>query len=375
MIQWSWPRSSERSWASFEVIFDWDGCVKRVQELERLTADPTLWEDPDKAQKLTKELADCKSTVERFEKENRALEEAEVLLELAGEEEDEATAQEAQAVLEEVQKSLDELEFTRMLSGEMDHMGALLSINAGAGGVEARDWAEMLQRMYLRWCDSKGFKTTILDFQPGEEAGIGSVTILVEGRYAYGLLKAENGVHRLVRISPFDANSRRHTSFASVFVSADLDDSIEVNVKDKDLRVDVYRASGAGGQHVNKTESAVRITHIPSGIVVQCQNERSQHKNRATAMRMLKSRLYELERAKKEEKMASVYSEKKAIDFGSQIRSYVLAPYQQINDLRTELKVGNVEAVLDGDLDEFINAYLLQRAKSRAASKKRKDGK
>ena len=374
MIQWSWPRSSGRSWASFEVIFDWDGCAKRLQELERLTADPTLWEDPDKAQKLTKELADCKSTVERFERESKALEDAEVLLELAVEEEDEATAQEAHTVLEGVQKSLDELEFTRMLSGEMDHMGALLSINAGAGGVEARDWAEMLQRMYLRWCDSKGFKTTILDFQPGEEAGIGSVTILVEGKYAYGLLKAENGVHRLVRISPFDANSRRHTSFASVFVSADLDDSIEVDVEDKDLRVDVYRASGAGGQHVNKTESAVRITHIPSGIVVQCQNERSQHKNRSTAMRMLKSRLYELERAKQEEKMASVYSEKKAIDFGSQIRSYVLAPYQQINDLRTELKVGNVDAVLDGDLDEFINAYLLQQAKSRAASTKRKDG-
>lgn len=249
-----------------------------------------------------------------------------------------------------------------MFSGDMDHMGAMLSINAGAGGVEARDWAEMLQRMYLRWCANRNFKTEILDYQPGEEAGINSVTILVEGKYAYGFLKAETGVHRLVRISPFDANARRHTSFASVFVCADLDETIEVDIEEKDLRIDVYRASGAGGQHVNKTESAVRITHMPSGIVVQCQNERSQHKNRATAMRMLKSRLHELEIAKQEEKMEAIYAEKKAIDFGSQIRSYVLAPYQMVTDLRTELKVGNVNAVLDGDLDEFINAYLLLQA-------------
>ena len=249
-----------------------------------------------------------------------------------------------------------------MLSGEMDHLNALLSINAGAGGVDAKDWAGMLERMYLRWCQRRGFNTKILDEQPGEEAGISSATILVEGDYAYGLLKAESGVHRLVRISPFDANSRRHTSFASVFVYPDLDEDIEVDIDEKDLRVDVFRASGAGGQHVNKTESAVRLTHIPTGIVVSCQNERSQHKNRATAMRILKARLYEYEKRKQEEKMENLYSEKRAIDFGSQIRSYVLAPYQLVTDLRTDLKVGNVDAVLDGDLDQFIHAYLMKYA-------------
>jgi len=343
-----------------------DSCRIRLQELERLTADPSLWDDPNRAQKLTKELSDCKSIIDSYDEQEKALEDAEVLLELAREEDDESVAVEAESAIEEIDKTLSQMEFTQMLSGEMDHMGALLSINAGAGGVEARDWAEMLQRMYLRWGSSRNFKTEILDYQAGDEAGTNSVTILVEGKYAYGLLKAETGVHRLVRISPFDANSRRHTSFASVFVSADLDDSIDVEVEDKDLRVDVYRASGAGGQHVNKTESAVRITHMPTGIVVQCQNERSQHKNRATAMRMLKSKLYELELSKKEEKMEAIYSEKKAIDFGSQIRSYVLAPYQMVTDLRTELKVGNVSAVLDGDLDEFINAYLLMLAGRKA---------
>jgi peptide chain release factor 2 len=300
--------------------------------------------------------------LERFHRQVKALEDAKVLLELASEEEDPDTAKEASGVLDDVERAVEQMEFTRMLSGEMDKMGALLSINAGAGGVDARDWAEMLERMYLRWCQGRGFKTSILDQQAGEEAGISSATISVEGEFAYGLLKAETGVHRLVRISPFDANSRRHTSFASVFVYPDLDDSIEVDIEEKDLRVDVYRASGAGGQHVNKTESAVRITHIPTGMVAQCQNERSQHKNRATAMRILRGRLYELERKKQEEKMESMYAEKKAIDFGSQIRSYVLAPYQLVTDLRTELKVGNVDAVLDGDLDEFINTYLMQRA-------------
>jgi peptide chain release factor 2 len=347
---------------SFEVIFDLKGVQKRIGALEKQAADPHLWDDPDHAQEVTKELSDCKQTLERFGRQVEALEDAKVLLELAAEEEDSATAEEAAATLDKVEAALEQMEFTRMLSGDMDPMGALLSINAGAGGVDARDWAEMLQRMYLRWCQDRGFRTEILDYQAGEEAGISSVTILVEGDYAYGLLKAESGVHRLVRISPFDANSRRHTSFASVFVYPDLDDSIDVDIDEKDLRVDVYRASGAGGQHVNKTESAVRITHIPTGIVVQCQNERSQHKNRATAMRILRSRLYEVEREKQEEKMENLYAEKKAIDFGSQIRSYVLAPYQLVTDLRTDLKVGNVDAVLDGDLDPFINAFLMQQA-------------
>ncbi len=330
--------------------------------MEKKAADPNLWNDQEAAQQVTKELARFKNLVSRWEKESAGLEDALTLLDLAEEAGDEDTALEAGQVLEQVRQGLEDLEFSRMLSGEMDHLNALLNINAGAGGVDAKDWASMLERMYLRWCQRRGFHTQILDEQPGEEAGISSTTILVEGEYAYGLLKAESGVHRLVRISPFDANSRRHTSFASVFVYPDLDDDIEVEIDEKDLRVDVFRASGAGGQHVNKTESAVRITHLPTGIVVSCQNERSQHKNRATAMRILKARIYEHEKQKQEEKMENLYSEKRAIDFGSQIRSYVLAPYQLVTDLRTDLKVGNVDAVLDGDLDQFIHSYLMKQA-------------
>ncbi len=330
--------------------------------MEKKAADPNLWNDQEAAQQVTKELARHKKVLGRWERQMEALEDALTLLELAEEENDESAAQEVAGLLEEVRKGVEELEFSRMLSGEMDHLHALLNINAGAGGIDAKDWAAMLKRMYLRWCQRRGFSTKILDEQPGEEAGISSSTILVEGDYAYGLLKAESGVHRLVRISPFDANSRRHTSFASVFVYPDIDEDIDVDIDEKDLRVDVFRASGAGGQHVNKTESAVRITHIPTGIVVSCQNERSQHKNRATAMRILKARLYEYEKRKQEEKMENLYSEKRAIDFGSQIRSYVLAPYQLVTDLRTDLKVGNVDAVLDGDLDQFIHAYLMEYA-------------
>ncbi len=339
-----------------------EGCRKRAEELEKKSADPQLWKNPDEAQKVGRELARCRRTVRQWEEHARTFEDAVTLLELAQEEGDEESLKEVGEMLERVRKGVEEMEFSRMLSGELDHMNALLSINAGAGGIDARDWAAMLKRMYLRWCQRRGFRTEILDEQAGEEAGISSCTILVEGDYAYGLLKAESGVHRLVRISPFDANARRHTSFASVFVYPDLDETIEVEIDEKDLRVDVFRASGAGGQHVNKTESAVRITHIPTGIVVTCQNERSQHKNRATAMRILKARLYELEKRKQEEKMESIHAQKKKIDFGSQIRSYVLAPYRLVTDLRTELKVGNVDAVLDGDLDQFIYAYLMQQA-------------
>lgn len=313
-------------------------------------------------------MAQNRRTVEDWEREQAALDDALTMIELAAEEEDEEAEREAVSMLHQIRESVGKMEFARMLSGEMDHLGALISINAGAGGIDARDWAQMLQRMYLRWCQRRDFKTQILDEQSGEEAGISSATILVDGRYAYGMLKAETGVHRLVRISPFDANARRHTSFASVFVYPDLDESIDVDIDEKDLRIDVYRSSGAGGQHVNKTESAVRITHVPTGIVVQCQNERSQHKNKATALRILKGRLYEAEKQKQEEKMEDIYSQKKAIDFGSQIRSYVLAPYQLVTDLRTELKVGNVDAVLDGDLDQFIEAYLLKASSESAKS-------
>ena len=253
-------------------------------------------------------------------------------------------------------------ELAQLLGGPDDRRNAIVTLHPGAGGTEAQDWAEILLRMYLRWCDRRGYRKEILEYQPGEEAGVKSVTFTVEGDYAYGYMKAEAGIHRLVRISPFDANSRRHTSFASVFVYPEIDDTIKIEIDDADLRVDTYRSSGAGGQHVNKTDSAVRLTHLPTGIVVACQNERSQHKNRAMAMKILKSRLYDLELEKQKEKMESYHKTKKEIGFGSQIRSYVLHPYRLVKDHRTNVEVGNADGVLDGDLDQFIQAYLLQDA-------------
>jgi peptide chain release factor 2 len=249
-----------------------------------------------------------------------------------------------------------------MLGGENDTLNAIVSIHPGAGGTEAQDWAEMLMRMYTRWVERKGFKMEVLDYQPGEEAGVKSVTFTVSGEFAYGYLKAEVGVHRLVRISPFDANKRRHTSFVSVFVYPEIEDDVEVEINESDLRVDTYRASGAGGQHINKTDSAIRITHNPTGIVVQCQNERSQHKNRATAMKLLRARLYELKLREQEEKMEEFSKDKREIAWGSQIRSYVLQPYRLIKDHRTGIEAGNIDPVLDGDIDRFIEGFLLSRA-------------
>lgn len=288
-----------------------------------------------------------------------AVSDSEVLLELAEEAGDESSLSEAQDKIEESAKDLADLEFQKMLSGPQDATGAFLQINAGAGGTESCDWVDILLRMYLRFGERKGYKTAMIDFTEGDGAGYRSVTISIEGDYAYGYLKAENGVHRLVRISPFDANKRRHTSFASIFVYADVEEDIDIEVNEADLRVDTYRAGGAGGQKVNKTSSAVRLTHMPSGIVVQCQNERSQHQNKATAMKILKARLFELEMKKKQEEKDKVEAGKKEIAWGSQIRSYVLHPYQMIKDHRTNLETGNSQAVLDGDLDEFIRQYLL----------------
>lgn len=265
-------------------------------------------------------------------------------------------------LLDESQTKLDDLELTSLLSGENDVRNAYVSINAGAGGTESQDWAEMLFRMYLRYCESQGWPTSMADYQPGDEAGIKSTTFLVEGRYAYGFLKAENGIHRLVRISPFDAAKRRHTSFASVFVYPEVDDSINIQIEEKDIRIDVFRASGAGGQKVNKTSSAIRITHIPSGIIVQCQNERSQYKNKDVAFSVLKARLYELEKQKLDAKKDEVEASKMRIDFGSQIRSYVLHPYRLVKDHRTGHEMGNATAVLDGELGGFIKAFLLARS-------------
>ena len=296
----------------------------------------------------------------------RALSDAEVLLELAEEASDEDSAREAAGQVDSVRKALDDLEFKRMLSGELDAGGAIVQISAGAGGVDASDWAQMLMRMVIRYCDRKGWKVEVMEETPAEEAGIKQATFVVTGDYAYGLLKAESGVHRLVRVSPFDANGRRQTSFAAVQVTADIDDDIEVVINTEDLKIDTYRAGGAGGQHVNKTDSAVRITHLPTGIVVQCQNERSQHSNKDKAFKMLRAKMYEFELSKREEKAAADAKARVKIEWGSQIRSYVLFPYQQVNDHRTELKTSDIQGVLDGDLDELIRTYLLQAANARA---------
>jgi peptide chain release factor 2 len=279
---------------------------------------------------------------------------------VAKEEKSDEALTEAVAKVAAIRAEMAQTELKQLLGGPDDRRNAIVTLHPGAGGTEAQDWAEILLRLYLRWCDRRGYRKEILEYQPGEEAGVKSVTFLVEGDYAYGYLKAEAGIHRLVRISPFDANSRRHTSFASVFVYPEVDDDIKVEIDEADLRVDTYRSSGAGGQHVNKTDSAVRLTHLPTNIVVACQNERSQHKNRAMAMKILKSRLYDLEIEKQKEKMETYHKTKKDIGFGSQIRSYVLHPYRMVKDHRTNVEVGNADAVLDGDIDPFIEAYLMQ---------------
>jgi len=292
------------------------------------------------------------------------LEEAHVMLDLAREGEE--VEEDLRRSVELLEREMAEAELSLMLSGENDSASAILTIHPGAGGTESQDWAEMLYRMYLRWAERKGFRVRTLEYQEGEEAGIKSATLLVEGKNAYGFLKAETGVHRLVRISPFDAAARRHTSFASVYVSPDIEDKIEIKIEEKDLRIDTYRSSGAGGQHVNVTDSAVRITHLPTGLVASCQNERSQHRNRDVAMKILRSRLYDMAQRERDEKRAAEEGAKKEIAWGSQIRSYVLQPYRLIKDHRTNLEIGNVDKVLDGDLDDLIRAYLLKKRDERA---------
>jgi peptide chain release factor 2 len=323
-----------------------------------MIANPSFWNDPERARLITQERTSLLNVVDVWEKHEKSLEEIEILIELVSDEEDPETVIEIQQRLKALTKEMEELEISQFFQGENDSKNAIVSIHPGAGGTEAQDWAEMLLRMYLRWAEKRSFDTDILDYQVGEEAGIKSVTLIAKGTYAYGHLKAEMGIHRLVRISPFDTGRRRHTSFASVFVYPEVDD-IVVHIDDDDLRIDTYRASGAGGQHVNKTDSAVRITHIPSGIVVQCQNEKSQHRNKSMAMMVLRARLYDYFRSKQEEKIEKLHKEKKEIAWGSQIRSYILQPYRLVKDHRTELEVGNVDAVLDGDIDPFIEAYLI----------------
>lgn len=330
-----------------------------MEGLERQTLAPNFWNDAETARKVQKEHGQLQETIKGWEGRWEELEELELLLDLAAEENDSEMEQEVAASLDGMQEGIALAELECMLSGEHDASNAIMDIHAGAGGTEAQDWVSILMRMYLRWAEQKGFKTDILDYQPGDEAGVKSVTLMITGHNAYGYLRSEVGIHRLVRISPFDATGRRHTSFSSVMVMPELDDTIEVDIVDKDLRIDTYRASGSGGQHVNKTDSAIRITHLPTGIVVQCQNERSQHRNKDMAMKMLMSRLYELGREKQAETREDLHGDKKGISWGSQIRSYVLQPYRLIKDHRTDMEVGNVDAVLDGNLDPFIKAYLL----------------
>jgi len=339
-------------------IFDLDGRRKAIAELEKVTGGDNFWSDQQNAQKILKELSVHKSWISDWEALHKRLEDAVVLHELAGEEDDAAALNEVKTVLVSLAADLDLFSLKAFLSGPDDPNDCLVTIHSGAGGTESCDWTQMLLRMYVRWIERRGFSYETLDLQAGDEAGIKSVTLEVKGEYAYGYLQSEIGVHRLVRISPFDANKRRHTSFASVFVLPEADDNIEIVIRDEDLRVDTFRASGAGGQHVNKTSSAVRITHLPTNIVVQCQSERSQHKNRDSAMKVLRARLYQLEKEKEDAKKKNLEKSKKKIEWGSQIRSYVFQPYQLVKDIRTKYETSDIQGVMDGDLDPFINAYL-----------------
>ena len=337
--------------------------AKLREELAALRSEmeqPDFWNDTQNAEKVTKKIKPLEHKIKTYEELDQGLEDGETLLMLAKEENDEETEKEAEQEILALKKQIESFRLEALLSGRYDANNAILSIHAGAGGTEAQDWAQMLYRMYTRWAEKRGFGIKVLDYLDGEEAGVKSVTMLIEGLNAYGYLRSEKGVHRLVRISPFDSSSRRHTSFASVDVMPEIDsDDDDIEISPDDLKVDTYRSSGAGGQHVNKTESAVRITHLPTGIVVQCQNERSQIQNRETCMRMLKSKLIEKRESEQMEEIAKIKGEMKKIEWGSQIRSYVFHPYSMVKDHRTGVETGNTTAVMDGDLDEFINAYLI----------------
>jgi peptide chain release factor 2 len=334
---------------------------KRLDEIEAMENDQDFWNDAANAAIIQKEKTQLERKLDKFDKASSTLSDAEDLYEMAKEEKDDETIDTLFSEADSLEENVNQMEVEVMLSGEHDANSAILSIHPGAGGTESQDWAHMLFRMYSRWAERRGFKTEILDYQNGEEAGIKDASILIKGENAYGYLKVENGIHRLVRISPFDSNAKRHTSFTSVMVSPELDDDIDIEIEDKDIRIDTYRASGAGGQHVNKTESAIRITHIETGVVVQCQNDRSQHKNKATAMKMLKSRLYELEMEKQQAEKDGV--EKSEIGWGHQIRSYVMQPYQQVKDTRSNEAFSNVSAILDGDIDKLIEGVLISQKK------------
>lgn len=339
-------------------IFEIDSKISSISKLEEQASTPDFWSAPDKAKKILAELSYIKDTVTEWQTMDGKVHDAEILNELAIEENDEESSREVEELIQGLQKDISSLELQNLFTGKYDKSDAILTVHPGAGGTESQDWAEMLLRMYTRWAEKHNFAIESDDIQPGDEAGIKSATITIKGRYAYGLLKSEIGVHRLVRISPFDAAKRRHTSFASIDVIPEVEESYAIEIDPKDLRIDTYRASGPGGQHVNKTDSAVRATHLPTGIVSQCQAGRSQSSNKETALKILKARLFELERRKKEEEIMAQRGEQKEIAWGSQIRSYVFHPYSMVKDHRTNQQAGNVQSVMDGEIDEFIKAYL-----------------
>lgn len=341
-------------------LFDIEGLKGEVKELEKKMSEPNFWNNLEEAQNISQKAKGLKDKIKEFTDIEQSIEDIEILLTLALEEDDDSVFDEIKDGIKDVEERVRVLKLSTLLKGEYDKNNAIVSIHSGAGGLEAQDWAEMLLRMYKRWCERKGYGVEVLDILPDTEAGIKSVTLLIKGLNAYGYLKSEKGVHRLVRISPFDSSGRRHTSFASVDVIPELEDDIDIEINPSDLKIDTYRASGSGGQHVNTTDSAVRITHIPTGVVVQCQNERSQHSNRATAMKMLKAKLIELKEREKKEKIEDLQGNYNQIAWGSQIRSYVFHPYNMVKDHRTNAETGNVNSVMDGDIDVFINEYLKQ---------------
>ncbi|WP_288312035.1 peptide chain release factor 2 [uncultured Selenomonas sp.] len=345
-----------------EVSLEVPAKEEKIAELEYKMGEPTFWDDAEEAQKINQELNDVKISVDKFKSLKAKFEDAQTLWEMAMEDGDESLEEEIKDALDKVADGLENLQLEVLLSGPYDANNAILTLHAGAGGTEAQDWTQMLLRMYGRWAERHGFTVETADLLPGDEAGVKSATLFIKGHNAYGFLKSEKGIHRLVRISPFDANARRHTSFAACDIMPEIDDAVEVDINMADVRVDTYRASGAGGQHINKTSSAVRMTHEPTGIVVQCQNERSQLQNREQCLKMLRAKLFELEQEKKEKELAKLEGDQQKIEWGSQIRSYVFQPYTMVKDHRTNEETGNVQAVMDGNLDPFIRAYLAAKA-------------